>query len=325
MFSYLSGSATPIEIRQVDEWLKNPDNFELFCTYLLDWERSYAQFTPDYEKAIEKFRLRLEHPETESGDGAGGFGTRQTAVRTSRSIRNMLSVAACLLLIAAAGWFLREDIIYKTLKTPYGEVSRHLLPDGSHVSLNANSSLRLARFGFARNTREVWLDGEAEFSVTHTRNDQRFLVKTSRDFQVEVLGTEFSVFTRARGAKVVLNRGKIRIDYKKEGQPARLTMKPGDLLTVDQAGQMQLKTTENPEEHSAWKERLFIFNATPVGEICLLLEENFGVRVRPSTEEIARKTISGNFETHTSEDLLEILREVLGLQTRKQQNMLILY
>lgn len=324
IFSYLSGQATPIEIQRVDEWLKDPANFDTFCACLLEWERAHEQFTPDHEKAIERFRQRLENPEAK-GVAPVLLSPGPRKNRRRRLADGLLSVAACLLLLAAGAWFLKDGIRYKTIRTPYGEISRHTLPDGSIVTLNANSSLRLPRFGFSKEIREVWLDGEAEFSVVHTQTDQRFVVKTARDFQVEVLGTEFSVFTRDRGKKVVLNSGKIRVDYKKQGQPVRLTMKPGDLLTLNHAGEVQLKTTSKPLEHSAWKERRFVFDATPVSEICQLLRENFGVVVRPSTPEIAGRTISGNFETETSEELLDILREVFALETRKQQDTLVLY
>ncbi len=320
VFSYLSGQATPIEIQLVDDWLKDPANFEVFCVYLLEWERIHSQFTPDYESAIQKFWGRLDHPESNIQPVPGKSPAGKFRIRGKWFL-----LAACFAIVIAGSWSMKDELLYRTIRTSYGEISHHVLPDGSGVTLNANSSLRLPRFGFNNGVREVWLNGEAAFSVLHTQTDQRFVVKTPKEFQVEVLGTEFSVFARKRGAKVVLNSGKIRVDYKKQGRPTQLTMKPGDLLTLDQVGEVQLQTTESPKEHSAWKERRFVFDATPVSEICQLLEENFGVLVWPSTQEIAERTITGNFETRTSGELLSILREVFSLETMKKQDTLILY
>lgn len=325
VFAYLSGQATPIEIQSVDDWLKKPGSHEIFCSMLLEWEREHAQFTPDTEKAIAKFGERVESPTALATPAPYGDGPAKTHQGLTLLFRRLLTVAAGLALLVAASWVFRDELLYKTIRTTYGEISHQVLPDGSEVILNANSSLRFPRLGFGEDTREVWLNGEAEFSVVHTHTDQRFVVKTPKDFQVEVLGTEFSVFTRARGTKVVLNSGKIRVDYKKEGKPAQLTMRPGDLLKMDRSGDIRLEITETPEEHSAWKERRFVFDSTQISEICQLLEENFGVIVRPSSQEIAERSISGNFETQTHDELLNILREVFALETRKQKDTLLLY
>ncbi|ODS83520.1 MAG: hypothetical protein ABS46_06210 [Cytophagaceae bacterium SCN 52-12] len=324
VFAYLSGQATPIEIQSVDDWLKKPGSYEVFCFMLLEWEREHAQFTPDREKAIANFWERVESPSELTATSYGSVPAKAQQGIT-RIARRLLTIAACMTLLVAAGWLFSDKLLYKTIHTAYGEISRQVLPDGSEVTLNANSSLRFPRLGFGKDTREVWLSGEAEFSVVHTDTDQRFIVKTPKDFQVEVLGTEFSVFTRTRGTKVVLNSGKIRIDYRKEGKPAQLTMRPGDLLKMDESGDIRMETTKTPEEHSAWKERRFVFDGTPVSEICQLLEENFGVIVRPSNGEIGERSITGNFETQTHEELLDILREVFALETRKQKDTLMLY
>ncbi len=325
VFAYLSGQATPIEIQSVDDWLKNPGNYEVFCSILLEWEREHAQFTPDREKAIAKFWERVESPSGLPAQASYADEPAKAPTGIMRISRRLLTIAAGLALLAVASWLFRHELRYKTIHTAYGEISHEVLPDGSKVTLNANSSLRFPRLGFGEDTREVWLNGEAEFSVIHTDTDQRFIVKTPKDFQVEVLGTEFSVFTRTRGTKVVLNSGKIRVDYKKEGKPVQVTMQPGDLLKMDQGGDIRMETTETPQEHSAWKERRFVFDGTPVNEICQLLEENFGVIVRPSSEKIGERSITGNFETQTHEELLGILREVFALETRKQKDTLMLY
>lgn len=325
VFAYLSGQATPIEIQSVDDWLKKPGNYEAFCTILLEWEREHTQFTPDREKAIAKFWKRVESPFEPMAQASSGGAPVKTLSGIMRISHRLLAVAVGLALLLVASWFLRQELRYKTIHTGYGEISHQILPDGSSVALNANSSLRFPRFGFEEDIREVWLNGEAEFSVVHTDTDQRFIVKTPKDFQVEVLGTEFSVFARTRGTKVVLNSGKIRVDYKKEGVPVQVTMRPGDLLKMDQGGDIRMETTQTPQEHSAWKERRFVFDGTPVSEICQLLEENFGVIIRPSSQEIGERTITGNFETQTHEELLGILREVFALETRKQKDTLLLY
>ncbi len=166
------------------------------------------------------------------------------------------------------------------LQTEYGQTSSFVLRDGSRVTLNANSTLWVPRLGFDTGTREVQLEGEAEFSVRHTLDNRRFVVKTSDIFQVEVLGTEFTVYARPRGTKVALTQGKIRLDYTQGTDKKQLMMKPGERATMDQKGDLTVEASENPEAESAWKEQRFVFNNTSVQEICNLLQESFGLVVR---------------------------------------------
>ena len=78
------------------------------------------------------------------------------------------------------------------------------------------------------------LDGEAEFHVTHTIDNQRFIVKTSSDFEVEVFGTKFVLYARQQAKKVVLNEGKVQVNY--QGGKKQL-MKPGDVVTLTTGAQ----------------------------------------------------------------------------------------
>lgn len=324
VFAYLSGHTTPIETQQVEEWLKDSVNLDTFYEYLFEWEKTNTQFRPDFEAALNRFWEKEARSFSQPEAIISPIIHPERLPVKQNLLARQIWVAASVLLLLAIGYLKRDKFLYETIRTGYGEIAVHTLPDGSKVVMNANSVLKWYRFSSFQKQREVWLQGEAEFSVIHTNDHQRFLVKTPNNFVVEVLGTEFSLFSRNRGTKVVLNSGKIRVNYQKDGKPTQLTMKPGELLTMDKTGNLQLKTTESPEDHQSWRERRFVFDRTPVKDIGHLLEENFGVIVIASSEEIARKTISGNFKTETADELLDILREVLNLETHVRNDTLFL-
>ena len=110
-----------------------------------------------------------------------------------------MAAAVALLLLTTGLWTFRNVLIYKTYHTASGETKTFVLVDGSQVTLNTLSSLRVPRWGFGSSSREVFLDGEAAFSVRHTPDGRKFIVKTQKDFEVVVLGTEFSVFFPSPG------------------------------------------------------------------------------------------------------------------------------
>lgn len=319
LFEYLAGRATPLEKQATEEWLKKTDNTEQFHQWLLEWEMKSPQYVPDTDGAFAALIDRLDEQNQAEHTEPSQSGT------LSRFFSGKWLVAASLLLMLSLGaWLFRKPLLYRSYDTEYGQTSSFVLSDGSRVTLNANSTLWVPRLWFDTGTREVQLEGEAEFSVKHLHDNRRFVVKTSDTFQVEVLGTEFTVFARPRGTKVALTQGKIRLDYTQGTDKKQLMMKPGERVTMDQKGDLTLEADENPDAESAWKEQRFVFNNTSVQEICALLEENFGLIVRTNDPEIAARTITGNFKAQTAEDLLEVIKEVLNLEIRKEKKTLLL-
>src|SRR5690606_6981244 len=79
---------------------------------------------------------------------------------------------------------------YNTIATPIGGEYRVVLPDGSLVWLNANSSLAFPS-EFTERTRNVRLTGEAYFEIVHDVG-RPFIVNT-RQQTIHVLGTKFNV------------------------------------------------------------------------------------------------------------------------------------
>lgn len=315
LFRYLANRATPLERQAVEEWLKKANDTDTFHQWLLEWEMQSPQYLPDSETAYHALLERIDSQEVGTAEAGSSPPERRRLAWLNWRIAASVTV-----LIIASAWLLRKPILYKTYETEFGQTSSFVLQDGSRVTLNANSSLKVPRFGFDNEVREVNLSGEAEFSVRHTPTHQRFVVKTSDHFQVEVLGTEFTVFARPRGTRVALSEGKIRLDYGQTAHRKKLLMKPGELVSMSPEGDLTLRHTDKPRLEAAWKEQRFVFNNTSVEEICALLKESFGLTVRPGNAEIAARTITGNFKAGTADDLLTVVSEVLELQINKHKD-----
>jgi len=325
VYVYLSGGATAIEKQLVEEWLKQESNRELFYEYLAEWEKGNPQFVPDTEGALRQLHLRLEAPEEELHTAVPEEYPGGLSVRHAYGWKKWVAAASVLLSMLAALWMGREQILYRTLATPYGGIDSLTLDDGTQVFLNANSELKVPRWGFGKGDRQVSLRGEAEFSVTHTTDSRRFIVRTSDEFQVEVLGTEFSVFARPRGTRVVLSRGKIRVDLRENQRQKSLPMSPGDRLSRDNTGKLEMTRVDTPADHAAWKEQRFVFNGTSVAAIAEVLEDNFGVYLKPLDPGVLERTISGNYQAASAEELVSILKEVLNLDVMKIQDTVVVH
>ncbi|GAB3910107.1 FecR family protein [Larkinella knui] len=310
LFTYLAGQANPLERQTMEAWLKNPANTETFHEWLLEWEMRSLQFQPDQEAAFEKIAERLEQTDLHDADEVAMAERKPLFGRWGWRPYLVAATVLVALLIP-----LRNKILYQTYVTAYEETKTLTLDDGTGVALKSNSSLQVPRFGFYTAVREVLLTGEARFSVTHQPDHQRFVVKTSDQFQIEVLGTEFTVYARKQTTNVALDRGKIRVDYSQGSEKRQLLMKPGDLLTLTRHGNLHLHQLAPVATSATRGKHSLTFKETSVWEVCYLLREKFGLKVEIVDDSLAQRTISGNYSARNAGELLEILTESLDLKT----------
>lgn len=314
VFDFFDGKATAIQRKYLEEWLTDEANHEAYYHYLDEWESQRPQFSVDAEKALTAYQRVLEDEQPTV--------TPSKVLPVSRSglFQKWLpwGIAASVTLLGLLGAYVfRAQILYETHRTAFGQTSEYKLADGTEVTLNANSSLRVPRFGFGNKTREVYLEGEGEFKVTHTVNNQRFIVRTADRFQVEVLGTEFVVYARAKGKRVFLSKGKVKLDLP-QGQ--QLYMRPGNVVTVANSGRYRLTQTQTARPYVAWKDHWFYFDNTSLTEVANQIQEQFGIKVVVPEPKLAQRRIAGNFRAEQADDLFQILAELLTIDVVKKRH-----
>jgi transmembrane sensor len=313
VFNYFSGRATVLEKEIIDKWVTEPNGREQFFIWLQEWENQNLQYQADIEQGMARYRSRI-NPQAFVPAASQAEQAFAQPVITRYSLNfKWLAAAAVLIFMLSGAWLVRDNIRYEIYKTDFSETRRLELSDGSKVILNANSSLYVPRFNFGKGSREVRLTGEANFNVKHTPDHKNFVVHTDRGVDIEVLGTEFNVYSRSRGTKVVLNKGKVQLRYQEGRLKKQMIMTPGDLVTMDEKGKTSIKRTDNPQNFSAWKAHRFVFEGASLEEVCNLFEDNFGVKVQIPDTSLARQTISGSFTALNAEELLDILADDSGL------------
>jgi ferric-dicitrate binding protein FerR (iron transport regulator) len=309
LFDFFDGKATPLQRQLIEKWLSEKENEEIFYKYLNEWESLHPQFMPDSEQGLASYLTILE------GTSASLLRPAQQEApilpQPSKSVNWWPWAASVVFLLGIIIFWLRKPIFYQSYQTAYGETKRLELEDRTVVTLNANSTLYLPRLGLGKGNRKVILEGEAEFKVTHTQNNQRFMVQTDDDFEVEVLGTEFVVFARERSKRVLLNRGKVKVNYLAE-KP--LYLQPGELLQYENGSDKpELTKVDKPARYMAWKQHEFYFDNTPLFEVAVLIEEQFGLKVIITDPQIANRRIAGIFKAEKADELLEALQALLKL------------
>jgi len=312
LFDFFDGRTTSIQRKLIEDWLTDPQNEELYYHYLDEWETRHPQFSPKIDSALSDYISFIENEAVEKETAFTPVNKGKQLVITRQWL---WSAAACLLL--AVGFVFRKELMYQSLISENGQIASYQLSDGTNVVLNANSTLRIPRMGFGSGNREVILEGEAEFKVVHTDNNSRFIVKMGKDYRIEVLGTEFVAFSRERGTKVYLTKGKVKLSLPKGKQ---LYMKPGNLFFSGTDGRSGLTRAAAPEEFLAWKKDLFYFDNTLLSEAVEQMNDRFKVNVRILDPALGKRRIGGVYKARQADDLLAILSELLQLEVVKHND-----
>ncbi len=148
-----------------------------------------------------------------------------------------------------------------------GQVIDVALDDGSRVTLDANSAVRVA---FADDVRRVTLErGAAYFDVAHDATHP-FQVSIG-DRQVIVTGTRFVTALTGDGAQVSLLQGRVLVGRRDVAEKAALdgalVLSPGE-RAVFRPGQPGIeKAVADVETTTAWRRRKLVFRNAPLTDV----------------------------------------------------------
>ena len=239
-------------------------------------------------------------------------------IRKMLEWRKVAAFLVCALLLWTAHYVYRQYYAEHIDYTAYGNQKHIYLPDSSEIVLNGNSTLRYKRNWTPGVKREVWLEGEAFFDIRHVAGQKgsaqfgKFLVHTEYLY-VEVVGTAFDIRKRRGSTEVVLLRGKINV-YFSEGPFKEIRMEPGDMVRYDSADQKIYRSTVIPENYSSWKDKKLVLTNAPLSEIIQYIEDNYGKKVLLRDRTMASRTIGGEVDMSSLQDILFILSKTLDIE-----------
>lgn len=208
-----------------------------------------------------------------------------------------IKIAAVFVITVACGTYFYKSEIRKigeamnTIKVPAGQRANLTLPDGTNVWLNARSEMRYPAV-FTGNKREITLDGEAYFEVTHNE-DKPFVVQTNK-CNVEVLGTKFNVeaYSDSEDFCTSLMEGSVRVSDK--GNPSEtVLLSPNHMVSLENG---QLSTSLILDfDVFRWKEGLICFRNMNFEQLMLRFEKCYGVRIVVENKHLVNYICSGKF------------------------------
>lgn len=293
-----------LDRRQTDEELQSfldwyhasEENKQLFFQLKDIYERRKGGLYPD-EQAISASWDRLCH---------------KMKRKHSRTAIWAMAAAVFLALIVSGVLFLtgREEVRWVEVQTaPRSEPYPVLLSDGSTVLLNASSRLKYPE-KFKGESREVYLDGEAFFTVASDKR-RAFIVHTDQQ-DVRVLGTQFNVqgYSSDPHTITTLITGKVKLlTYNRSDHlNEEIEMLPNQQLFFDKQRNDASLSRIDPTETVTWMSGVYSFRDAPLEEITRRLGKVIGVAFNVPDELAREEKYTGKFfSNQSSEEIAAVL------------------
>lgn len=209
-----------------------------------------------------------------------------------------------------------NKVEYHTLSTPRGGKYKLVLPDGTDVWLNAESSITFPT-AFTGKGREVAITGEAYFEVVHNAK-QPFQVKVN-DMVVEVLGTHFNInsYKDESSIKTTLLEGSVKI---KRGDGKTVLLAPGQQAQAGRVtGESIDVTAPDTEQVMAWKNGRFYYNNADLKTIMRQIMRWYNVEVEYSGKVPVRYFTADISRDNNLSAILKVL-ELSNIHFRLEEN-----
>lgn len=181
------------------------------------------------------------------------------------SRKAVLGLAAAIVLTIAATFLVMEGrLLHRNdYSTAVGGWEAVPMPDGSKVTLNTDSEIRVA---VTEKERRVELKhGEAFFEVA--KDPSRPFVVTVAGQRIVAVGTAFSVRREGNDIRVIVSEGKVRVEV--PGKDADL-MEPVPAGSVVRTASNEVLVQKKPiteiEQSLSWRTGLLTFRDTPLAD-----------------------------------------------------------
>ncbi len=221
--------------------------------------------------------------------------------------------------VALGFWLLRPQQQFKNVATPAAQRQSLTLVDGTHVELNAQTSVQIEINGKDRRVRLA--SGEAFFSV-HKDPSRPFTVETPTG-SVRVTGTKFAVTTESGGVlEVTVLEGSVKTSPgESTGQSSSpVILKAGDHLVASPGGLEQRKLSAGELiDILAWRQGQIVFKGVALRDVLAKFARYHG-RGITATEDVAGMSVGARFSLDDLDGFFDALEAALPVKVTRNSN-----
>ncbi len=203
-----------------------------------------------------------------------------------------------------------ERPVEEVFRTDVGQQAKLILPDGSRVTLDTASQLRIA---FTDAQRKVVLEGQAWFEL---KGSSRPFTISAGDRILTADEGSFDVRTDPGLVRVLAMDGRAAVRPTGTDDAPAVTLEPGRMLAVH-GSQTSIRRPENPSVFTSWRDGLVQFDNVRLSDAVGELNRYRRQPIRIADDRAAAVRISGSFRTAETPAFVDAL--TIGFPVRVKQ------
>ncbi len=255
---YKNDSLTTGELKRLREAVNSMADDRLEDSLRNAWES--AEASPADAHRLDELKKRIDKRLFPIKRGVPLY---QKILRIAATVLLPLFMLATLYLYQENTALAQQDFV---AATGVGEQVTISLPDGTQVTLNAESRLSYNLSDYNSDERRVTFDGEGYFRVAKNTASPFFI--RAKGLIVSVLGTTFNLRARSTDAtaELSLEEGSVRFQALKTGQ--NVVLSPNQKVVLDQnRGTLTVEENRYVTDASAWRRGELVFRNVPFAEV----------------------------------------------------------
>lgn len=292
---YLTNTLSETERKRLDDWYQsfNDEVVEIPVMQETTEEDVMADL-------YERIKTNLVLPEQASYRARW---SRSVFLKIAATFTLLVAIAGLLIMHSSALYDWLYPLQYTERVVPPGRQEIIKLADGTEVTLNANTRFRYP-IAFRRNTREVFLEGEAFFKVA--RNVEKPFKVHTQNLVTTVLGTSFNVDATGyqHQLQVTVVTGKVqvaRVDTTAAGALVKETvlgvLTPAEQLTYAAQAGATIHKQIDIDAVASWKAGVLQFHDVSLAVLVQRLKDWYGVEIHVPSHQMQDCRFSASF-TH---------------------------
>ena len=240
-------------------------------------------------------------------DEARAYAAKRRRTRSGR--RRLVQAGAGAVVILLAGWGAARWEPPFEAATPIGQVRELTLRDGSRVTLDGDSRIRVAYGPFQRRVR--LLRGEAWFDVA--KNRLRPFRVAAAGATVTAVGTAFDVAVDTSGVRVTLARGAVLVGARSPGPAtAAVHLSPGDQVRLSASGALGERRRVPLTRIGVWRGGLIDLDGVPLAAALEQVNRRAARRVEVADPAALATPVSGVFHAGDERAFIEAISGLFG-------------
>lgn len=209
----------------------------------------------------------------------------------------------------------------KTIETGNNQQQTVILPDGSEMVMNNNTSVSYNNRRFLENRTVMLRKGEAFFNVQH-QSQHPFMIKTN-DVLVKDMGTSFNLKLIPEQIIVVVNSGQVSLENPKQDKKLLLSAK--DKGVFDRQTKEMTATANTDLNYKSWYDKKLQFTNTPLKDVVRDLQTTYGTKILFQDQELQDRKLTARFDGQSEDQVMQIIAVTLKLQLQKKDHTFVLY